>query len=221
MRQDSTILYLHGFSSSPQSIKAKQFNRYFSRRGVELIIPDLEEGDFRNLTISGQMNVIRRIMHQNPSSKFGVVGSSMGGYLALLTAQFQPLVSALYLMCPGINFVKRWEKKLHAEYPGCGKIPGLIQVFNYRYNKVMSLNRNLFDDAVRWEQVRLDRQLPVRVVHGKHDDVVPIEESKRYLKYNNRAQLVELESDHGLLSHSNWIVKDAFNFFQLQGVLSS
>ncbi len=221
MRQDSVILYLHGFSSSPRSTKAKLFNEYFSRHGVQLIIPDLEEGDFRNLTISGQMNVIRRIIYQNPSPKYGVIGSSMGGYLALLTAQFQPLVSALYLMCPGINLVSRWEKKLHTEYPGSGKIPGLIQVFNYRYNKEMDLNRNLFDDAVRWEQVKLDRQLPVRLAHGKYDDVVPIEESRRYLKNNSRAELVELESDHGLLSHSNWIVKDAFNFFQLQGALSS
>ncbi|QPJ63170.1 MAG: hypothetical protein G3M70_15325 [Candidatus Nitronauta litoralis] len=217
MEADSTILYLHGFSSGPQSNKAVLFRKEFSRHGINLIIPDLEGGSFRNLTISSQMNIIRNVIYQNPSSKYGVIGSSMGGYLALLTAETQPLVTTLFLMCPGINFVKRWQRRLGFEYPHRVRIPSLIQVFNFRYNKVMDLSSEIFCDAKRWEQINLGRQISSRLVHGMLDDVVPIEESRNYVQKNFRAELVELKSDHGLLSHSNWIAKDAVHFFKLHG----
>lgn len=217
MKQDKTILYLHGFSSSPQSNKAVLFREEFSKVGIDLIIPDLEGKIFRNLTISNQMNIIRNAIKKNPSSEYGLIGSSMGGYLALLTAESQPLVKVMFLMCPGINFVKRWERRLGFEYPYRKAIPGLIPVFNFRYNKVMDLSSHIFDDARWWEQVILGRQITSRLIHGKYDDVVPIEESRRYTENNFRAELVELESDHGLLSHANWIVKDAIRFFKLHG----
>ncbi len=217
MKQDRAVLYLHGFSSSPQSRKAVLFREEFSKEGINLIIPDLEGENFRNLTISNQMNIIRDTIKKNPSSEYGLIGSSMGGYLALLTAECQPLVKLMFLMCPGINFVNRWERRLGFEYPYGKRIPGLIQVFNFRYNKVMDLSNHIFEDAKWWEQVKLGRQITSRLIHGIYDDVVPIEESRRYAANNFRAELVELESDHGLLSHANWIVKDAIRFFKLHG----
>lgn len=217
MKADNSIIYLHGFSSGPQSRKAVLFRKEFSRHGINLLIPDLEGGDFRNLTISNQINIIRKVIYQNPSSKYGIIGSSMGGYLALLTAELQPLVSSLFLMCPGINFVKRWEKRLNKEYPYNLRNLSLIQVLNFRYNKVMDLGTEIFTDARFWEEVRLGRQISSRLVHGILDDVVPIEESRKYVASNSRAELVELKSDHGLLSHANWIAKDAVRFFKLHG----
>ncbi len=217
MRADNSIIYLHGFSSSPQSNKAVLFRKEFSRHGIDLIIPDLEGGDFRNLTISNQINIIRNVIYQNPSSKYGIIGSSMGGYLALLTAELQPLVSTLFLMCPGINFVKRWEKRLGLEYPHSLRNQNLIQVLNFRYNKVMDLGTEIFKDARCWEEIRLGRQIPSRLVHGVWDEVVPIDESRKYVRINSRAELVEIKSDHGLLSHANWIAKEAVRFFKLHG----
>ncbi len=217
MKQDSVIIYLHGFASSPHSKKAVLFREEFSRQGIQLIIPDLEGGDFRNLTISRQMGIIRNTIYQNPSSKYGLIGSSMGGYLALLTAQGQPLVNALFLMCPGINFVTRWKKKLELENPKMKSIPGLIQVFNYRYNKIVDLNSNLFEDAKGWEQVLLERQISAHLIHGVLDEVVPIEESRLYRAKNSSAELVELDSDHGLLSHAHWIAREALIYFKRQG----
>ncbi len=214
MRREFLLIYLHGFASGPSSSKATRFRNHFETRGVPLLVPDLEGGDFRNLTLSSQMNVIRDVFYKNPAERYGVIGSSMGGYLALLTAQLQPLVRGLYLMCPGINFVSRWKERVNSEIHYKHNIPCLIQVFNYRYNKIMEVNSSLFQDGINWDLEKLDRRLPTRLVHGVHDEVVPVESSRAFHRDHPWVELIEPDSDHGLLSCVDWIVEDAFRFFQ-------
>ena len=57
----SRFVYLHGFASSPSSRKARFFGERFRELGIGLEIPDLAEGDFRNLTLTAQLNVIERV----------------------------------------------------------------------------------------------------------------------------------------------------------------
>jgi predicted esterase YcpF (UPF0227 family) len=54
------VVYLHGFASSPASRKAQFFRERFAAQGVEMAIPALDGGDFFNLTLSGQLEVIER-----------------------------------------------------------------------------------------------------------------------------------------------------------------
>ena len=217
--KDTLFIYFHGFSSGPHSNKARAFRQHFSSLDLPLVIPDLEDGDFMNLSITSQINVIRRTFQENPAGSYGLIGSSMGGYLAALTAQLQPLVHAVYLMCPGFHFVKRWKIRLLAEYPYTKEIPRLIPLLNYRYNKIMDFSTAIFDDAAWWENVPLNRRLPTRLVHGIHDDIVGIDESRSFTQSHPWAQLEELDSDHGLLSHVDWILQDCIGFFRSQGLI--
>ena len=86
------FVYLHGFASSPQSQKAMAFTKRFTELGVPLTVPDLEDGDFKHLTISRQFQVIEKTLDSFPGASFAIIGSSMGGYLAALTAQMCPEV---------------------------------------------------------------------------------------------------------------------------------
>ena len=94
------VLYLHGFASGPSSGKAQWFRRAFAERGIELEIPDLVEGGFENLTITGQLGVIERAAKGEPVS---LIGSSMGGYLAALYASRHPEAARLVLLAPGVS----------------------------------------------------------------------------------------------------------------------
>ena len=111
------FIYLHGFASGPASHKAMAFQKAFAEKKVSLRIPDLEDGDFENLTITGQVERVRKLMDECASARFGLIGSSMGGYLAALLAQLCPPVEALYLMAPGFNLFQRWEERLRREFP--------------------------------------------------------------------------------------------------------
>ena len=55
------LIYLHGFASGPMSSKAQFFRRRFAELGIEMQIPDLNQGAFERLTISGQLQVIEKL----------------------------------------------------------------------------------------------------------------------------------------------------------------
>ncbi len=111
----SRIIYLHGFASGPSSKKARFFSQQFAQLGMGLEIPDLAQGDFARLTISGQLGVIERVSRGEPVS---LIGSSMGGYLAALYAARHPEVEKLVLLAPAFSFLTRWPETLGE--PGAG-----------------------------------------------------------------------------------------------------
>ena len=209
------FIYLHGFASGPGSNKAKAFKKRFDELGISIHVPDLQQGDFENLTLTGQIELVQGIIDKKKDKKFGLIGSSMGGYLASLIAQTRESVQALFLMAPGFNFLNRWRKKLDISKTK----DELIPVFHYRYNKEVRLNTYLFRDAETWESLPLDRKIPTFIVHGLHDETIDIEESRNFVREKSFCLLKELDSDHGLLSCIDPIIEDSLGFFKQQKLL--
>lgn len=213
------FIYLHGFASGPGSKKATKFKKRFDSASISLTVPDLEGGDFQRLSLTKQLKIVDDCMGKISGERVGLIGSSMGGYLAALMAQTCEEVAAMYLMAPGFNFLKRWRGLVQGHLKGSNVIPDLIPVYHYRYNKDMLLSTDIFRDAEKWDRLALDRKIPTRIVHGIHDDTVDILESRNYAKAHPWCQLQELDSDHQLLSHIDWIVEDALSFFQNEKLL--
>ena len=211
------FIYLHGFASGPNSNKACVFKKRFEELNISLHVPDLQEGDFENLTLSRQVKLVQNIIDSEKHKIFALIGSSMGGYLASLLAQNRESVKALYLMAPGFNFLNRWRQKLKLEEKLSETT--LIPVFHYRYNKEVFLNTHLFRDAETWESLPLERNIPTFIVHGLHDETVGIQESRNFVSKHPWCQLRELDSDHGLLSSVDWVVEDCIRFFKNQSLL--
>ena len=209
------FIYLHGFASGPDSNKAKAFKKRFDELGISIHVPDLQQGDFENLTLTGQIELVQGIIDKNKDKSFALIGSSMGGYLASLIAQTRESVQALFLMAPGFNFLNRWRKKLDISKT----TDELIPVFHYRYNKEVRLNTYLFRDAETWESLPLDRKIPTFIVHGLHDETIDIEESRNFVRKKSFCSLKELDSDHGLLSCIDSIIEDSLGFFNQQKLL--
>ena len=209
------FIYLHGFASGPNSNKANAFKKRFEELKIPIYVPDLQENDFENLTLSRQVKLIQSIIDDKKDKEFGLIGSSMGGYLATLTAQTRDTIKAIYLMAPGFNFLQRWKKKLENSQD----MGPLIPVFHYRYNKEVFLNTNLFIDAELWQSFSLEKNIPTKIVHGLHDDTVDIQESRNFVSSHPWCHLTELDSDHGLLSSIDWIIEDCINFFKKQSLI--
>lgn len=72
------LLYLHGFNSSPQSMKAQQIETWLQQYhpDIDIVIPHLAPYP----TAAWQQ--IESIIADYPEHQIGVVGSSLGGYLA-------------------------------------------------------------------------------------------------------------------------------------------
>ncbi len=215
------FVYLHGFASGPSSKKATAFKNKFKEIGISLNTPDLEGGNFENMTLTSQVNIVLDLLDQFHCNKVCLIGSSMGGYLATLLAQKRAVIKATYLMAPGFNFLERWMRNLLLDYDGNNSLKTKVPIFHYRYDKTKHICTDIFKDAKKWASIDLKRDIPTRIVHGTYDEVVPLNESKKFVSRRPWCSLKELDSDHCLLSHLDWIVDDCIAFFKELEALST
>jgi len=204
------VLYLHGFASSPASRKAQLLRERFAGVGVNLEIPDLEEGSFRNLTLSGQLRVIERTLQGEPAH---LIGSSMGGYLATLYAARHPEVQRLVLLAPAFGFVRRWAKAVGAKALEDWRTTGSMGVFHYGTGEFRPLGWGLMEDALKYEDEPAVEQ-PALVWHGLQDDVVPVQAARLFVMHNQHARLIEVTSGHELTEVAEQIADGAVEFLR-------
>lgn len=205
------ILYLHGFASSPNSKKALVFRQRFEERGLELITPDLTEGRFRDLSITGQLAVVERVAEGRPVT---VIGSSMGGYLAALYAARHGEVEKTILLAPAFGFGRLWGEKLGAEQMEAWRRDGVMETMNYAEGGMAELGWQLMADALRYEDEPAVTQ-PCLIYHGVHDDVVPVGVSRAFVRTKTCAELHEVDSDHELANVVDEIWDGIVLFLQL------
>jgi predicted esterase YcpF (UPF0227 family) len=91
------FIYLHGFNSSPQSHKARQFGAWLEQRGwgEHYVCPALPT--------SGRqaMALVEELMASRPGRRFVFVGSSLGGFYATWLAEKH--AAQAVLINPGIK----------------------------------------------------------------------------------------------------------------------
>jgi uncharacterized protein len=214
----SRLVYLHGFASGPGSKKARFFRERFAELGIGVEVPDLAEGDFARLTISGQLKVIERVSVGEPVT---LMGSSMGGYLAVLYAARHAEVDRLVLMAPAFCFLKRWTETLGPAAMEKWRSRGSLDVFHYSEGRQVPLGYQLIEDASQYEDYPEVSQ-PALIFHGKNDAAVPPEYSVAFAERHPQTKLHLLESDHELLNVLDymWTETEAF-LFRDQGAGSS
>lgn len=195
-----TLIYLHGFGSGPFSKKARFFAEQAARMDVEFMVPDLTEGDFEHLTITGQLAVVERLAAGRPVS---LIGSSLGGYLAGLYAARHKEVRKAVLLAPAFGFARRWPERLGAEKMSEWRSKGWMGVYHYGEQRTLPLGIQLVDDGLRYEDFP-DVHQPVLLVHGTRDDVVTPDWSRQYASARPNVELELVDSDHELANVFEW-----------------
>jgi predicted esterase YcpF (UPF0227 family) len=138
------VLYLHGFASSPQSRKAQFFAGKLRAEGFTVEIPDLAAGDFKHLTISGQLRMVEGLLAAGPAI---LIGSSLGGYLGALSAGANPQVEKVVLLAPAFGFYNLWKAEMGEERLRTWRENGEMPIFHYGEDKDMPLAFDLMEDA--------------------------------------------------------------------------
>jgi len=202
------VLYLHGFASSPGSHKASFFARQLESAGFPVEIPDLAEGDFERLTITGQLKLIERISNGRPVI---LIGSSLGGYLAALYASRHPEVDRLILLAPAFQFYQLWANQLGSNQLEAWRKQGIMPIFHYGKNREVPIGFGLMEDASRYEPLP-DFCQPTLIFHGNQDPVVPVTYSLAFVERHVNARLVRLESGHELTGVLDTIWRESAPF---------
>ncbi|MBW4663741.1 MAG: esterase [Chroococcus sp. CMT-3BRIN-NPC107] len=190
-------IYLHGFASSPNSAKAKYFRSSFAELGIDLKIPDLNWGDFSQLTITRQ---IEQVSAQFPpfSVPITLVGSSLGGLTAAFLAEKFLQVQKLVLLAPAFEFLSHWLPQLGEAKLKQWLDEQYLMVYHYAERRSLPLSYNFVLDAANYQDQQLLRPVPTLIIHGCNDEVIPIATSRNYATARPWVQLIELNSDHAL-----------------------
>jgi pimeloyl-ACP methyl ester carboxylesterase len=202
------FVYLHGFASGVESGKARFLRDRFVEAGVTLKIPDLAAGDFENLTISGQLALIERLLEGRPAC---LIGSSLGGYLAALYASLHAEIRKVVLLAPAFGFPRRWPEKLGAEKTSEWQRTGFMDVFHYGEGVQRRISWKILDDARSWPDEPSFSQ-PGLIFHGTRDDVVAAEFSQAYVAKRPNVALRLLDSDHQLTDSVDLIWAETKHF---------
>ena len=207
-------LYLHGFASSPQSTKARYMQQKFAELGLTLHVPDLNLTDFSTVTLSEQLEYLdRTYLHNN--EPIVVLGSSLGGFLAVQLAAKSLLVQKLILLAPAFGFSHRIAKALGAENVTKWQQDGIREFYHYGLKRNVNLQFQFFVDAQKYSEENLTRSLPMLIFHGIDDDVVPASLSKEFAKRRSQVTLKLLNDDHALGKDLDSIWQDTKQFLEL------
>jgi uncharacterized protein len=207
------VVYLHGFASSPASTKARYFREKLEAAGALVDVPDLAEGDFQHLTITGQLGVLERVAGGWPVS---LIGSSMGGYLAALYTARHPEVERVALLAPAFRFAQRWKEELGPTRIEEWRRARVMPVFHYGANTERDLGFQLLEDAERYEDYP-DFHQPALIFHGSHDAVVPPRFSEEFAARHPNARLEIVDSGHDLLNVLEEIAPKVVRFLRGAG----
>jgi hypothetical protein len=190
-------IYLHGFASSPHSAKAEYICTCFAQANIKLKIPDLNAGDFSHLTITRQLTQVASQFSHN-STPVTLIGSSLGGLTAAHLGQQYPQVQRLVLLAPAFKFLSHWLLKLGDETLQRWQKEKYLMVYHYGDEQKLPLNYDFVKDASQYKEEALQRPIPTLILHGRHDDVIPIQASRDFAQKRPWVELMELDSDHGL-----------------------
>ncbi|MHC5670617.1 YqiA/YcfP family alpha/beta fold hydrolase [Nostoc sp.] len=190
-------IYIHGFASSPNSAKARDISDRFTQIQTKLKIPDLNAGDFSQLTITRQLTQVAAEFNNDPKP-VTLIGSSLGGLTAAHLGQQYLQVQRLVLLAPAFGFLSHWLPKLGNEQIQDWQQEKYIMVYHYGQERAIPLSYDFVTDATQYQEKLLQRPIPTLILHGKKDEVIPIEASRDFGRSRPWVELIELDSDHAL-----------------------
>jgi uncharacterized protein len=191
-------LYLHGFASGPSSKKGLAFAAHFAARGRELERLDLRVPSFEHLRLSAMIEATGAAIG-GPGDRAVVIGSSLGGLTAARLAERDPRVRALVLLAPAFQLARRWRESLGDDFEAWRRT-GWREVPDYTTGGTARVDFGFALDAERVDVGLPDVTVPTLILHGRADDVVPIERSRELAAGRPHVRLVELDDGHELVA---------------------
>jgi predicted esterase YcpF (UPF0227 family) len=199
----TSVLYFHGFSSSPASAKITALRPLLELYGIALNTPDLNVPSFEKLDFDAIVDHALEVARRDPPR--AMVGSSLGALVALSVAR-RGVHVPLVLLAPALGIAHRWKEKIPAGDP--------VILYNHARGADAPIHRAFFDQMAN---LHVDDEPPasrVTVIMGRQDESVPFDVvAKTWERWSASvapgSKFIELaEGDHGLVAHAD-VIREA------------
>jgi putative redox protein len=180
------VILCHGMESNKESDKLVFLGQALAQRGLLVLRFDFAvagaSGNFAELTYSGEVEDVQAaflFMRARHQGKIAILGSSMGGTVALLFAAQEPTVAALVTVAAPVH---------PEEFPSRVLTPAEVQQWRdtgYTFYRGQRLNVSLLYDLEKIDVPKAAQRItcPVFILHGDSDEVVPVEEAHNLYGY--------------------------------------
>jgi len=211
---DIYVLFLHGFKSDLDGDKPKTIFKFCEKNKIGFLALEYSGhgksyGKFKDGSITSWTNDTKKIIRKKINNKkLIVVGSSMGGWIALnLFKVFKKNILAFVGIAPAPEFLDRlmWSKFTNKVKKQL--IKDKFHKFNhggYEYN----ISYNLIRDGRKNKifNKKFNNKIFITILHGQNDDVVPVSISRKILKIFTKAKkklIIIKRGDHSLSNKIN------------------
>jgi pimeloyl-ACP methyl ester carboxylesterase len=210
------VVYLHGFASSPASSKARRFQQELTKLGAGFSCPDFNLPAFETLTATRMLEATRREIEAVKGAPVALVGSSLGGFIALHAAEapWGQAIDRLVLLAPAIDFGGRRLRRLGEHGIDEWRRTGHLEVFHYADNITRHVDFGLYEDAARYDAYACRRPLPTLVFQGRLDDVVDPEMVAAWAATRPHVDLRLLNDGHQLAASMDEIWQTSRTFLE-------
>lgn len=182
-RTGLTFVWLSGFKSDMSGSKVTVLEAWAKAQGHGFLAFDysghgLSGGAFEDGTISAWREDALAAIDGLTSGHLVLVGSSMGGWMALLSAlALKARVAAMVLIAPAPDFT---QKLMWPEFTAEQQAEILKQGRTLRpsdYGDPYPITRDLIEDGKQWAllDAPIELEMPIRILQGMQDPDVPWE----------------------------------------------
>ncbi len=170
------VILCHGMESSKEGTKSVRLADTLATAGSHVLRFDFSyvgesDGEFADLTISGEVEDLAgawQFARQRVDGPIGIVGSSLGGTVALLFAAAEPEVAAVATIA-AVATPGRFARGLSASERQRWRTAGIYDLHGMR------LRYGFLEDVERLDVIAAVERIrcPLLVTHGTADSVVP------------------------------------------------
>ena len=193
-----TFVWLSGFKSDMSGTKVTELEAWARTAGHGFLAFDYSghgesDGAFEDGTISAWRADALAAIDTHTSGPVILVGSSMVGWMALLTALARPArIAGLVLIAPAPDFT---EKLMWPEFSPDAQAEIMEKGFTLRpsdYDEPYTITRALIEDGRTWQILDAPIQIdvPVRILQGKEDADVPWRHAERLVDTITSSDLI-------------------------------
>ncbi len=177
---ERAVILCHGMESAKEGDKSVALARSLCGAGIDVLRFDFSyvgesEGRFEDLTVSGEVEDLAgawAYARSRVAGEIGIVGSSLGGTVALLFAAEEPAV-ALLATIAAVAVPGRRARALPAEERARWRREGTYDLYGTPVGSAFLDDVETLDVPARVPSIRC----PLLLTHGTADEVVPLEDA--------------------------------------------